>query len=63
MIYTIQIEWNVNELIKHLSELIIFLKKDKLCVSLISETHFIKKTFVKVKGHQIYQTIHAYKKP
>lgn len=51
-------EWNANGFMKNFQELIIFLKKEKIYYCSISETHFTKETHIKIKGYQIYHTIH-----
>lgn len=54
MVHTIRIaERNTNGLIKHLQELEMFLKNEKIDICLLSETRFIKETIVKIKGYQI----------
>lgn len=50
--------WNSNGLLKHKHELEIFLESHKIDICLISETHFTKESYIKIKGYQIYNTIH-----
>lgn len=51
-------EWNANGLLNHLHELSIVLNTEKIDVCLVSETHFTKHSFVKIKDYNVYHTIH-----
>lgn len=50
--------WNANGLLQHLSELEIFLRNENIDVCLISETHFTKQSYVKIREFQCYHTPH-----
>lgn len=59
MVNTIRItEWNANGLLQNLHKLEISLKNERIDIRLLSETHFTRETFIKMKGYQIYHTIH-----
>lgn len=59
MNFTLRIgNWNANGLLKHLSELELFLKHQKIDVCLISETHFTKHSFVNIRGFVCYHSPH-----
>lgn len=50
--------WNANGLLNHQHELQMFLDMQKIDVCLISETHFTQQSFIKMRGYQMYHTIH-----
>ncbi len=50
--------WNANGLAQHCREIINFLHDEKIDIMLISETHFIEKSFFKVQNYEIYDTKH-----
>lgn len=59
MIDTIKIlSWNANGLLQHQQELQAVLDINKIDVCLISETHFIKQSFINFRGYKMYHTIH-----
>ncbi|CAL1672120.1 unnamed protein product [Lasius platythorax] len=51
-------EWNANGLIQHIQEIEMFLRDQKIDVCLISETHFTKETYIKIRGYLVYHTVH-----
>lgn len=51
-------EWNANGLLHHLHEIEMFLKIQKIDVCLISETHFTRENYIKIRGYQVYHTVH-----
>lgn len=51
-------EWNANGLLQHKNELQSILEKENIDICLISETHFTKQSFIKIKNYSIYHTIH-----
>lgn len=50
--------WNANGLLKHKDELQVILNITEIDICLISETHFTKQSFLRVKGYNIYHAIH-----
>lgn len=50
--------WNANGLLKHKDELQVILNLNEIDICLISETHFTNQSFLKLKGYNIYHTIH-----
>ena len=52
-------QWIANGLTKYLQEPIVFLINEGRHVCLISETHFTKEAFAKLKGYQIHHTIQS----
>lgn len=59
MSYTLRIgNWNANGLLRHLSELEVFLRNERLDICLISETHFTDQSFVKIRGFACYHSPH-----
>lgn len=50
--------WNANGLSKHKLELQTFLKDQSIDIMLISETHFTKKSHIKIFGYSVYHTMH-----
>ena len=50
--------WNANGLLNHQHELQAILIMNKIDICLISETHFIKQSFIKFRGYKVYHTIH-----
>lgn len=59
MSYTLRIvAWNANGLQQHIHELELFLINEKIDICLISETHFTKQSFFKIRGYCTYHTDH-----
>lgn len=59
MVLTIRIvTWNANGLLNQIPELEIFLNSEKIDICLISETHFTRLSYVKIRGYKIYHAIH-----
>lgn len=59
MISTIKIlSWNANGLLQKQYELQAVLDTNNIDICLISETHFNKQSFIKLKGYKIYHTTH-----
>lgn len=52
------VAWNANGILQHAQELEIFLWEQKIDVCLVSETHFSKENYLKIKGYKLYHTIH-----
>lgn len=52
------VTWNANGLRQRIPELELFLEEQKIDIALISETHLTKQSNVRIKGFQIYDTIH-----
>jgi exonuclease III len=52
------LEWNVNGLQQKRQELQLFLEEQEIDVCLLAETHLTKQTYIKMKGHQVYHTVH-----
>ena len=50
--------WNANGLLQHQQELQAVLDAEKVDVCLISETHFTKQSYIKLRGYKVYHTIH-----
>lgn len=50
--------WNANGLAQHTEEVKTFLKNQEIDIMLISETHFTKKSYVKIHNYSIYDTQH-----
>lgn len=50
--------WNANGLLQHHQELQAALEINKIDVCLISETHFTKQSYIKIRGYTVYHTIH-----
>lgn len=46
--------WNANGLLQHLSELETFLRNERIDICLISETHFTKQSYVKIRHFSCY---------
>lgn len=51
-------EWNANGLLCHQQELQVVLNAEKIDVCLISETHFTNHSYIKLKGYEVYHTLH-----
>lgn len=51
-------EWNANGLIQRLQEIEVFLRNKKIDVCLISETHLTNENYIKIRGYQVYYTVH-----
>lgn len=54
--------WNANGLFKHIPDLEIFLNDKKIDICLISETHFTRTSYVKIRGYCSYHTPHLAEK-
>lgn len=52
------VTWNANGLLHHIQELDIFLNMHNIDICLISETHFTKTSFCKIKGYNCYHALH-----
>lgn len=50
--------WNANGLAQHAQELKSFITNQNIDIMLISETHFTKKSFLKIPNYSIYSTEH-----
>jgi len=50
--------WNANGIIPHILELEIFLRKEKIDICLISETHTTKQSYIKINEYDCYHTPH-----
>ena len=50
--------WNANGLRNHINEVETFLTLQNIDVFLISETHLTSQNYVKIKGYNVYHTIH-----
>jgi hypothetical protein len=50
--------WNANGLIQHAEELKTFISLHNIDVMLISETHFIEKSYLKLLNYTVYHTNH-----
>ncbi|KMQ84691.1 rna-directed dna polymerase from mobile element jockey-like protein [Lasius niger] len=50
--------WNANGLKQRLQELEVFLNLQKIDICLISETHFTKRAYLKIRGYECYHTPH-----
>ena len=50
--------WNANGLSNHLLEIEAFLNINNIDILLVSETHFTKKTYMKIPNYKIYHTMH-----
>lgn len=56
------VSWSANGLLGHLSELEIFLNSERIDICLISETHFTRFTYAKIRGYNAYYSIHPAEK-
>ena len=52
------VAWNANGLLKHIQELEIFLNLQNIDICLISETHFTKTSYCKLRGFICYHALH-----
>lgn len=52
------VAWNANGLLQHIQELEIFLKLQNIDICLISETHFTKSSYCKLRGYSFYHALH-----
>jgi exonuclease III len=52
------LEWNVNGLQQKRQQLQLFLDEQEIDVCLLAETHLTKETYIKVKGYEVYHTVH-----
>ncbi|CAB0001509.1 unnamed protein product [Nesidiocoris tenuis] len=50
--------WNANGLLQRSKELEVVLNLSKIDICLISETHFTKETFFRMKGYKCYHALH-----
>lgn len=50
--------WNSNGLLNHLDELQVVLNIQKIDICLISESHLTNQSYVKMKGFNVYHTVH-----
>lgn len=50
--------WNANGLDKHLQELEVFLNNNSIDICLISETHFTRESYFRVKNYVVYHSFH-----
>ena len=50
--------WNANGLVNHSQELKTFIHNQNLDIILISETHFTRKSYLKIPNYTIYNTEH-----
>lgn len=50
--------WNANGLLQHKDDLLAILIEQKIDVCLISETHFTKQSYLKMRGYKIYHAVH-----
>lgn len=52
------VAWNANGLLQHREELQVFLDLNKVDICLISETHFTKESYLKIRGYCVYFANH-----
>lgn len=52
------LEWNVNGLLHRQQELQVILDEQKIDVCLLAETHLTNQTYVRIRGYQLYHTVH-----
>lgn len=57
------LSWNANGLGKHITELEIYLIKNKIDLCLISESHNTTESVNKIRGYKCYNAIHPLNKP
>ena len=50
--------WNANGLLQHKEHLLVTLIENKIDVCLISETHFTRESYLKLRGFEVYHTVH-----
>jgi hypothetical protein len=50
--------WNANGLVQHAEEVTDYIQNKKADIMLISETHFTKKSYIKIPKYKIYDTQH-----
>lgn len=50
--------WNANGLMQHIPELELFLHTGKIDILLISESHFTRTSYAKIRGYYCYHAIH-----
>jgi exonuclease III len=48
--------WNTNRLVQHAEEIKTYIQNQKVDIILISETHFTKKSYIKIPNNSIYDT-------
>jgi exonuclease III len=51
--------WKLNDLVQHAEEVKTFIQNQKVDIILISETHFTKKSYIKIPYYSIYDTQHS----
>lgn len=52
------VAWNANGLLQHRNEIQVFVELNKIDTCLISETHFTRESYLKIRGYNVYHTIH-----
>jgi hypothetical protein len=52
-------EWNVSGVLQKRSELQLFLDEQKIDVCLLTESYLTNKFYVKLKGYEVYHTVHT----
>jgi exonuclease III len=52
------LEWNANGLLQKRQELQLFLDEQKIDACLLAETHLTNQSYIKIKGCQVYHTVH-----
>ena len=50
--------WNANGLAGRLEELECFMNTEKIDICLLSETHFIRESHIKIRNYEVYHSIH-----
>jgi exonuclease III len=50
--------WNSNGILQHKESLLVTLIEQKIDVCLISETHFTRESYLKLRGYEVYHAIH-----
>lgn len=55
--------WNANGLARHVSELEFFLNQEKIDICLVSETHFVRSSHIKINGYECYRSDHPLERP
>ena len=52
------VTWNANGLSQHTLEIQAYLKSEDIDILLVSETHFTKKSFIRIPNYKVYHTLH-----
>lgn len=52
------VTWNANGLLSRIHELEVFLEHENIDVCLVSETHFTKESYVKMRDYASYHAVH-----